>query len=49
MIGFSLATMRGNIKIGVVAGSYDVALHDYRLFVDNGMALGELAMSQFVI
>ena len=41
--------MRGYIKIGVVAGGDDVALHDYRLFVDNGMALGELAMSQFVI
>ena len=49
LIGFSLATMRGYIKIGVVAGGDDVALHDYRLFVDNGMALGELAMSQFVI
>ena len=41
--------MRGDVKIGVVAGGDDVALHDYRLFVDNGMALGELAMSQFVI
>ena len=48
-IGFTLAAMRGYIKIGVVAGGDDVALHDYRLFVDNGMALGELAMSQFVI
>ena len=48
-IGFTLAAMRGYIKIGVVAGGDDVALHDYRLFVDNGMTLGELAMSQFVI
>ena len=41
--------MRGYIKIGVVAGGDDVALRDYRLFVDNGMSIGELAMSEFVI
>ena len=49
IIWFTLAAMRGNVKIGIVAGCDDVALLDNRLFVDNGMSFGEFAMSQFVI